>query len=296
MENRAVARGRTTGAHVTLIVAALAGASCHSSPVAPASPLSPTAVTAPTAANFAGEWSIVYHVDSCIGRYCYISHINRDETLVVRLVQIGDRVTGLVGSADVEGVVTPDGSLSLRGFAAAAPVPLAASFELKQFEARLHAEHGLTGHLDFASLMSGDYSAYSYGATGPIMSASRRPLDTTSFNGSWRGYYTRTACAPAESCAFPEQDDATVTLEDSAGTVSGTVTLWPRRLEVTGRSSGKNAELRGHYQWSRDVTAEVVVRAERSSTGRLTGTVELLASNGLSRVFTLLSVVPDSTR
>ena len=68
-----------------------------------------------------------------------ISHINRDETLVVRLVQKGDRATGLVGTADVEGFVTPDGTLSLRGFAAAAPLPLASSFELKQFEVRLDA-------------------------------------------------------------------------------------------------------------------------------------------------------------
>ena len=58
-----------------------------------------------------------------VGRYCYISHINRDETMMVRLVQIGDRVTGLVGTADVEGFVTPDGALSLRGFAPAAPLP-----------------------------------------------------------------------------------------------------------------------------------------------------------------------------
>ena len=290
-----MALGQTTGAHVMLVIAALAGASCQSSAAAPTSPLSPTAATPPSVANFAGEWSVVYHVDSCIGRYCYISHINRDETLVVRLVQIGDRVTGLVGTADVEGFVTPDGTLSLRGFAAAAPLPLASSFELKQFDVRLDAERGLTGHLDFARLMSGDYGAYSYGATGPILSASRRPLDTASFNGTWRGFYARTSCAPAASCIFPEQDDATLTLQDSGGTVSGTVTLWPRRLEVTGRSSGNSAELRGQYQWSRDDTAEVVVRAERSPTGRLTGIVELIASNGESRAFTLLSLVQGLT-
>ncbi len=273
-------------------VAALAGASCQSASTAPTSPLSPTAATPPQVANFAGEWSVVYHVDACLGRYCYISHMNRDETLIVRLVQAGDRVTGLVGTADVEGVVAPDGALSLRGFAAAAPLPLAASFEVKQFDVRLDAERGLTGRLDFANLLSGDYSSYSYGATGPIVSASRRPLDTASFNGTWRGFYARTSCAPAATCIFPEQDDATLTLQDSGGTLSGVVTLSPRRLEVTGRRSGNSAELRGQYQWSRDVMAEVVVRAERSPTGRLTGTVELLAGNGESRAFTLLSLVP----
>lgn len=143
--------------------------------------------------------------------------------------------------------------------------------------------------------MSGDYSGYSYGATGPIVSASRRPLDTASFNGTWRGYYARQSCAPAESCIFPEQDEATLALQDSAGTLSGTVTLWPYRLEVTGRASGNNAELRGQYRWGRDVTAEVLVQAQRSPTGRLTGTMELMASNGQSRVFTLLSIVPGPT-
>ena len=83
--------------------------------------------------------------------------------------------------------------------------------------------------------------------------------DTASFNGTWRGYYARTSCAPAASCLFPEQDDATLTLQDSGGTVSGTVALWPRRLEVTGRRSGNSAELRGQVQWGRDDTAEVVV-------------------------------------
>ncbi len=286
---------RTIGAHLTLIAAALAAVSCQSRASAPTSPLSPTAANTPAVANFAGEWSVVYHVDSCLGRYCYISHINRDETMVARLVQVGDRVTGLVGTADVEGFVTPEGTLSLRGFAPAAPLPRASSFELKQFDVRLDAERGLTGRLDFASLMSGEYSAYSYGATGPIVSASRRPIDTASFNGTWRGYYARTSCAPAASCVFPEQDDATLALQDSGGTLSGIVTLWPRRLEVAGRGSGNNAELRGQYQWSRDVTAEVVVRAQRSPAGRLTGTVELMAGDGESRAFTLLSLVPDPT-
>lgn len=281
-----------TGALGVLLVAALTAAACQSSAVAPTSP---TAVMPPAVGNFAGEWRVVYHVDACLGRYCYITHINRDETMVVRLVQIGDRVTGLVGTADVEGIVAPDGTLSLRGFAAAAPLPAAASYELRQFDVRLDPERGLTGHLDFARLMSGDYSAYSYGATGPILSAERRPLDSTSFNGTWQGYYARTSCAPAESCIFPEQDDATLALQDSAGAVTGTVTLWPRQLEVTGRAAGANAELRGQYQWSPGVMAEVVVRAQRSPTGRLTGTVELTASNGQSRAFTLLSVVPGAS-
>lgn len=69
----------------------------------------------------------------------------------------------------------------------------------------------------------------------------------------------------------------------------------PRHLDVTGRASGNDAEFRVQYQWGRDIRADVVVRARRSSTGRLTGTVEMMARNGLSQVFTLLSVVPDVT-
>lgn len=290
-----MASRRVVAATAAVLAAALTAASCQSSPAAPASPLSPTTVPTPAGANFAGEWSVVYHVESCIGRYCFVSHINRDETMVVRLVQFGDHVAGLVGTADVEGVVAPDGTLTLRGFAPAAPVPLASSFELKRFDVRLDAEHGLTGRLDFAGLMSGDYSAYSYGATGPIVSASRRPLDSSSFNGSWRGYYVLASCAPAASCPALEQDDAAIVLQDAGGVVSGTVTLWPYRVEVTGRSSGDATELHGQYQWGRDITADVVVRVQRSPTRRLTGTVEMTMSNGLSRGFELLSVVPDVT-
>lgn len=284
-----MAIGRTIGAHVALVVAVLATASCQSTP--PTSPLSPTTSNA-SVANFSGEWQVVFHVESCIGRYCDISHINHDETLVVRLVQSGDHVTGLVGTADVDGYVTPDGALSLRGFAPASPLPLASSFELKQFDVRLDAERGLTGRLDFASLMSGDYSGYSYGAVGPIVSASRRPLDTSSFNGAWSGYYARTSCTPVNACSYPEQDDASLVLQDASGTVSGTVTLWPYRVDVTGRASGGSAELRGQTPWGRDATAEMVVRVQRSPTGRLTGEVELLTGDGQSRGYSLLSVVP----
>lgn len=272
-----------------VILAAVAAGGCQSSPVAPTSPLVTPTASAPAVANFAGEWRVVYHVESCLGRYCFISGINRDATLDIRLVQIGDRVTGLVGTADVEGIVAPDGSLSLRGFAPAPPIETAASFELRQFEVRLDTERGLAGHLDYAALISGEYSSYSTGAAGPIVSATRRPLDTTSFNGSWRGYYALAACTPA-SCPY---DDAEISLEDAGGTVTGTVSVWPHRIPVSGHASGQRAELRGQLPWGRNATAEAVVRVQRSATGRLTGAVEVNASNGQSVTYTLLDVTPQ---
>lgn len=281
---------KALGAAVALSATALIAA-CQSSPGSSPSPTGPTPVTAPAVANYAGQWTVVYHVDSCLGRYCYISHINRDEPMTVRLVQIGDRVTGLLGTADVEGFVAADGTLSLRGYAPAT-FPWTASYELKQFDVRLDPERGLTGRIDFASLMSGDYSSYSYGATGPIVSGTRQPLDTASFNGAWRGYYDRTACNPATSCISPEKDNAELQLQEAGGAVSGTVTLFPQRVQVTGRRSGDSVELRGQYPWGVSVTVDVVVRVQRSMTGRLTGTAETASSSGETKAFTLLNLVP----
>lgn len=276
------------GLGLAILAGSVAVAGCQSSPAAPPSPLAPTTAGLPAVPNFAGEWRVVYHVESCLGRYCYVSNINGDATLDIRLVQIGDRVTGLVGTADVEGIVAPDGSLSLRGFAPAPPIATAASFELRQFDVRLDAERGLTGRLDYATTISGEYSGYSSGAAGPIVSATRWPLDTTSFSGSWRGYYALAACAPA-SCPY---DRAEISLQDAGGTVTGTVSVWPHHIPVSGHALSRSAELRGHLQWGRDVTAEAVVRVQRSETGRLTGAVELTPSNGQSVTYTLLDVTP----
>lgn len=283
----------TMGARVSLLAAAAAlTAGCQTSPAAPGSPLSPSATSAPIA-NFAGDWHVVFHVESCIGRYCYTSQINRNETLNLRLTQIGDRVTGLVGGADVDGVVAPDGTLSLRGFAPAAPAATAASFELKQFDVRLDAERGLSGRLEYAALMSGEYSGYSSGSAGPIVSATRYPLDTTSFTGRWSGYYSMPSCAPASLCPRDTIDQAAFSLSDAGGPVTGTVTIFPYRVSVTGQASGGSAELRGQLPWGRDHTAEIVVRVRRSPAGRLTGSVELRASNGLVAEFALVGVVPQ---
>lgn len=209
-------------------------------------------------------------------------------------MQVGDRVSGLVGTADVEGFVAPDGTLSLRGFAPAAPVTTAGSFELKQFEVCLDAERGLTCRLDYAALMSGEYSGYSTGAAGPIVSATRRPLDSTLFNGTWAGYYTTASCTPATSCAY-EKDRIELSLQDAGGAVTGTLALWPYRVQLAGQASSSRAELRGQVPWGRNGTAAVVVAAQRTPTGRLTGTVELAVINGPTIVYSLASVVPIGT-
>jgi hypothetical protein len=72
-----------------MAVAAALGVGCSSPPAAMTSPVSPSPIAAMQPANFAAEWQVTYHVDACIGRYCYISHINRDEQLTLRLLQVG---------------------------------------------------------------------------------------------------------------------------------------------------------------------------------------------------------------
>ncbi|MEZ5289364.1 MAG: hypothetical protein R2712_32100, partial [Vicinamibacterales bacterium] len=78
----------------------------------------------------------------------------------------------------------------------------------------------------------------------------------------------------------------------TGGAVNGTVTLWPHRVDVTGRAWGGSAELRGQMPWGPGVAAEMAVRVQRSPTGRLTGEVELQVGDGQTRSYSLLSVVP----
>ncbi|MCC6987913.1 MAG: hypothetical protein IT181_02875, partial [Acidobacteria bacterium] len=126
-----------TSARALCFAVFLATAGCGGQAATPLSPVAPSPVVA-AMPNFAGEWTVTYHVDECIGRYCYITHVNRDTQFTLRLIQSGDRVTGAFLSdglvADVEGRIDAAGRLSLAG-SAAAPIPDRGSLELLRFDA-----------------------------------------------------------------------------------------------------------------------------------------------------------------
>ncbi len=268
---------------VVLCAVALLSSACGQQPASPSgaqSPLSPSPVALVQPANFAGEWQVTYHVDSCIGRYCYISHINRDEQLTLRLLQIGDRVSGVMlkGLAiDVEGRVDADGRLSLTG-GAPSTVREVPGLELLRFEAALDPAAGLQGALQYQSLIPGDHSAYSTGATGPIVRAIRAPFSAiTSFSGTWRGHYDMNACSAALGCLLDLNGDLEFTLEERGGQVTGTLVTYPAvRAALSGTVSGDTAVLTG----SASSLAITSLQIRRTPAGRLLGTASLRGGAG----------------
>jgi hypothetical protein len=257
-----------------ILTAVLASSACSSQPTTSVSPVSPSPAPLAQVANYAGEWTVTYHVDSCIGRYCYISHINREQAMTLRLVQMGDHVTGAFLSdglvTDVEGLVDAAGRLSLAG-AAPSPDPYHGSLELLQFDAALDDAFGMSGRLQYQSLMPGERSSYSSGATGPIVRAARLPLAITSFAGTWEGFFTTTQCVGARYCLLDDRGSVTFDLDDQGGQVSGTITFGGYlRLRVAGRASGGHVDLRATEPSGGEGT---VARLSRSATGRITGTI-----------------------
>lgn len=278
-------RGAWPSIMILAVLAALPG--CSSQPAS--SPVAPSPVVATQPANYAGEWTVTYHVDACIGRYCYIAHINRDQALTLRLTQIGDRVAGAFLSdglvADVEGMVDGYGRLTLTG-SEASPNPYNGSLELLRFEASLDGTQGLSGSLQYQSLMPHDLSAYSTGATGPIVRAARAPLAITSFAGTWAGFFNETQCTAARYCLLDPWGDITFDLADTGGEVSGTMQFGSfLRVPVSGRASGDHVDLRPVDATAGDGT---VARLSRSATGRITGTVTVV--QGWTTDVDLLSV------
>lgn len=254
-----------------LVLMAVATAACSSQPAG--SPVAPSPLVAAQPANYAGDWTVTYHVNACIGRYCYISHIGRDEVMTLRLAQIGDRVSGAFLSyglvTDVEGRVDGAGRLSLTG-SEPSPIPYRGSLELLRFEASLDATQGLAGELQYQAIVPGEYSAYSTGATGPIVRATRAPLTITSFAGTWTGFFNTTQCTGARYCLLDPWGDIRFELDDQDGRIAGTVQFGGfMRLTVSGQASGDRVELR-----TSDASG-AVVRLARSSTGRLTGTATM---------------------
>lgn len=273
---------------LVVLAVSLAGTGCGSQQTA-ASPMAPSPVVVTQAANYAGEWTVTYHVDACIGRYCYIAHINRDQALTLRLRQIGDRVSGAFLSdglvADVDGVVDGNGRLTLTG-SEASPNPYNGSLELLRFEASLDGTQGLSGALQYQSLMPGDLSAYSTGATGPIVRAARAPLAITSFAGTWAGFFNETRCTAARYCLLDSWGDITFDLVDAGGDVSGTMQFGSfLRVPVSGRASGDRVDLHAIGGTAGDGT---VARLSRSTTGRISGTVTVV--QGWTTDVDLLSV------
>jgi hypothetical protein len=272
-----------------LICLALATAGCGAeSPSGAQSPLSPSPAALVQPANFAGEWQVTYHVEACIGRYCYISYINRDEQLTLRLLQIGDRVTGafLRGllATQVEGRVDADGRLSLTG-GAPSTIPDFAALELLRFEATLDPAHGLRGALQYQALIPGEHSGYSSGATGPIVRAARAPFAVTSFAGTWKGGYNTTACSGTMGCLLDRKGDLELVLDDQGGHVTGTLSTNPGlRIRLSGTASGDTIVLTGSD--GRVTVTALTIR--RTPAGLLTGTVAL--SSGWTSELNLLGV------
>jgi len=270
---------------------------CGGEPAAPAgaqSPLSPSSVALVQPVNFAGEWQITYHVEACIGRYCYITHINRDEQITLRLLQIGDRVTGTAFknglAADLRGLVDAEGRLSLSG-GAPSNITDVAALELLRFEAALDAAGGMQGMLQYQALIPGDHNGYSSGSTGPIVRAVRAPFAVTSFTGTWRGNYTTTSCHPGISCLLDRNGDIDLALDERNGAITGRLQTYPaQRIELAGTVSGDSAVLSG----TSGFVTVMALRIRRTPTGRLEGTVSLTAANWTSEL-ELLSVTSRAT-
>ena len=253
---------------------AVAVGACASQPAGTGSPTAPSLSTGAQAANYSGEWIVTYHVDESIGRYAF-TRLGRDFVLTLRLQQTGDRVTGAFLSdglvADVEGRVGSDGRLTLTGNEAS-PIPDHGSLELLQFDASLDDARGLSGALHYQSLVPGDHAWYSTGATGPILRAARTPLAITSFAGTWTGFFNTTQCVGASFCLLDAWGNVRFELDDLNGQVSGTLLVGGYlRLQVSGRVSGDHVDLR------RSDLGEggTVVRLNRSSAGRITGTATI---------------------
>jgi hypothetical protein len=257
---------------------ALGAAACGGERPSP-SPVSPTPVAAiPQIANYGGAWQVTYHVDSCIGRYCF-TRISKDATLELRLVQLGDTVSGLMiaagGNGDVEGRVAPDGTLTLTGVTPR-PIPLLSwsTFDLKRFEVKPDPERGLTGTVSYEARLDGDYSGYSTGANGPVISAERLSMLSQSFAGVWSGAYQTTSCVPGPFCFIDSWGDVELALDEHGGAISGTIKAPGLMAPMTGAAQGLTAELSpdgssghaGRVSLSRDVL------------GRLTGRLSLQAS------------------
>lgn len=276
---------------VVLVVLSASGVGCQSTPASEVATLSPSSTVTPHVPDFSGVWHITFHVDSCIGRYCSISQINRDQAMDVWMLQMGDHVAGRIGGVGVEGLVAVDGTLSLRG-SAPSPSPYAPSFELQQFEVHLDPEHGLSGRLQYEYLMPGDRSAYSSGATGPILTATRQPMDATSFDGTWTGYYTLVSCgSPSPSaCLFESGDLFSLAMHDSGGALTADLTMWPMRVALSGAASGSGAKLEARVPYGLGQTQDIVVRVQRTPVGLMTGTVEVSTSTGITATAALTRV------
>lgn len=258
-----------------ILTAVLASAACSSQPASSVSPVSPSPARLAQVANYAGEWTVTYHVDQSLGRYAF-TRVGRDFDLTLRLLQMGDRVTGAFLSdglvTDVEGLVDAAGRLSLAG-AAPSPDPYHGSLELLRFDAALDGALGMSGRLQYQSLMPGERSSYSTGATGPIVRAARVPLAITSFAGTWGGFFTTTQCVGARYCLLDDRGSVTFDLDDQGGQVSGAITFGGfLRLRVAGRASGDHVDLRATEPSGGEGT---VARLSRTSTGRITGTATI---------------------
>lgn len=271
---------------ICLMALSTAGCGAESSSAAP-SPLSPSPVALIQPANFAGEWQVTYRVASCLGRYCYISHINREQQFTLRLLQLGDRVTGafIHGLATaVEGRVDAEGRLSLTG-GTTSTTPYFAALELLRFEATLDPADGLHGALQYQALIPGELSGYSSGATGPIVRATRAPFAVTSFTGTWRGGYQTTSCSRPIGCVLDNPGSIELVLDDRGGQVAGTLSTYPGlRIPLSGTATGDTMVLSGSD--GRVTVTELNVR--RTPAGMLAGTAAL--SSGWTSELNLLGV------
>lgn len=270
---------------------ALASAGCGAESPSPAgaqSPLSPSPVALVQPANFAGEWQVTHHVEACLGRYCYIANINRDEQLTLRLLQIGDRVTGAflrgLRATQVEGRVDAEGRLSLTG-GTPSTIPYVAALELLRFEATLDPADGLHGALQYQALIPGELSGYSEGATGSIVRAIRAPFAVTSFTGTWRGGYQTTSCSRPIGCVLDNPGSIELVLDDQGGRVTGTLNTFPGlRIPLSGTASGDTTVLSG----SDGRVTVTALNIRRTPAGLLTGTAAL--SSGWTSKLNLLGV------
>lgn len=275
------------GALLTALALTITG--CGGESAIPVSPVSPSPVAVAPPANFAGEWTVTYHVDACIGRYCYITHINRDQQLTLRLLQVGDRVDGIAISsglaAEVRGQVDGAGRLTLSGGSPSAIEDVSA-LELLRFEAILDPAYGLQGALQYQALIPGEHSGYSSGATGPIVRAERSAFAVTSFSGTWQGIYTTTSCRPGSDCLLDRNGDIAFTFDEHNGRVVGTLQTFPaQRIDVAGTVTGDRANLSG----TNGSVTVTTLSIRRTPAGRLEGTVSLAAANWASEL-ALLSI------
>lgn len=242
--------------HAAGLLALMLALGCGRTPTEP-SPIPNPQVPTPQA-TVDGVWHLTFRMATCSGERHCVLFIGTTRDAALRIVRTGATYSGVFNvysqNVNVTGVMAPDGALEMTGRKAPA---IAGDSDVEITTLRVRLNEGVTiGTLEYvvrgmpvSGFVFGDVR-HSGQITGAERVADASGFNEARFSGTWQGKFAVRQCNwvgwlwcyPFEEI---ETHTFTLRLSQTGNEVSGTLTILPMEIPVTGTVTNGLLELTG---------------------------------------------------